>query len=115
MILKSHKQKKNHLKTKEKAFRREKVQRAIVESLYLSTMAINHHIHFATYSNGKKNVTQLIPLAVWKLVYIDYVVTYFDSPFTKDTLRDHFQDVLKELKTGNFNGERFDKAVFTIK
>jgi hypothetical protein len=38
MIFKSHEQKKNHLKTKEKALRKEKVQRTIVESLYLSTM-----------------------------------------------------------------------------
>jgi hypothetical protein len=46
-----------HLITKENALRREKVQKLIVESLYLNTMATNYHIHFATYSNGKKNVT----------------------------------------------------------
>jgi hypothetical protein len=47
------------------------VQRAIVESLYLSIMPTNYHNHFATYSNDKKNVTQLIPLVVWKSVYTD--------------------------------------------
>jgi len=42
------------------------MQKTIVESLYLSTIATNYHIHFATYSNGKKSVTQLIPLTAWK-------------------------------------------------
>jgi hypothetical protein len=60
-------------------------------------------------------VTQLIPLMVWKSIYTDYVATYLDFPFTEDTLKDHVQDALKELKTGNFNEERFDKVVFTIK
>jgi hypothetical protein len=42
---------------KRKAPKKEKLQITIVESLHLSTMAISYHIHFATYSNGKKNVT----------------------------------------------------------
>ncbi len=91
------------------------MQRTIVESLYLDTMARNYHIHFATYSTSKKNMTQLIPLTVWKSIYTEYVATYLDFPFTEDTLKDHFQDALKELKTGNFNEERFDKVVFAIK
>ncbi len=60
-------------------------------------------------------MTQLIPLAVWKSVYTDYVATYFDSPFTKHTSKDYFQDALKELKASNFNEKRFDKGIFAIK
>jgi hypothetical protein len=35
---------------------------------------------------------------VWKSIYTDYVATYLDFPFIEDTLKDHFQDVLQELK-----------------
>ncbi len=74
------------------------MQITIVESLHLSTMAISYHIHFATYSNGKKNVTYLIPSTIWKLVYINYVATYFDFSFVEDTLKDYLRDVFKRVK-----------------
>jgi hypothetical protein len=61
-------------------------------------MAISYQIHFVTYSDGKKNVTYLIPSMIWKLVYIIYVVTYLDFPFVEDTLKDYLRDVFKRVK-----------------
>jgi hypothetical protein len=41
-------------KLNRKGHRKEKVQRAIVESLHFSTMATSYNTHFATYYNVKK-------------------------------------------------------------
>jgi hypothetical protein len=38
----------------------------------LSNMAQSYYNHFATYSKGRKQVTQLVPNMVWKLVYADF-------------------------------------------
>jgi hypothetical protein len=74
-------------------------------------MATSYHIRFTTYSNAKKNMTQLIPSTMWKLVYTNYVGAYFDFPFVEDTLKDHMQDALKELKIGNSNKKESDKII----
>jgi hypothetical protein len=72
---------------------KEKVQRTIVESLHLSTMATSYNTHFVTYSSV---ITQLIPTAVWKAMYNDYVIAYSNSPFHDDTLKDWFARCFKE-------------------
>jgi len=51
-------------KLKGKGPKKEKMHKAIVESLHLNTMATSYNIHFATYSNVKKQITQLIPTIV---------------------------------------------------
>ncbi len=90
------------------------MQGTIVKCLHLSIMVTSYHIHFTTYSNGKKNMTQLIPSTVWKLIYTNYVGAYLDFPFMEDTLKDHLQDVLKEFKIGNFNEKEFDKTILQL-
>jgi hypothetical protein len=42
-------------------------------------MATSYNTRFATYYSVKKMITQLIPIAIWKVAYNDYVVVY---PFT---------------------------------
>jgi len=44
---------------------KEKVQKTIVESLHLNTMAISYNTHFLAYFSVKKQVTQLILMVVW--------------------------------------------------
>jgi hypothetical protein len=44
-----------------------------------STLAISYNIHFVTYSSSKKQLTQLIPIAIWKVVYQDSQKTYLGS------------------------------------
>ncbi len=75
------------------------MHKAIVESLHLNTMATSYNIHFATYSNVKKQITQLISTIVQKALYNDYVIAYLNSPFHEDTLKDQLQDALKDLKS----------------
>jgi hypothetical protein len=42
-------------------------------------MATSYNTRFATYYSVKKMITQLIPIAIWKAAYDDYVAIY---PFT---------------------------------
>jgi hypothetical protein len=62
-------------------------------------MVVSYTCHFATYSIGKKQVTQVIPSAIWKNVYLDYQKEYPNSTITEDWLR----NTLKELKIRNSN------------
>ncbi len=64
------------------------MQKTIVESLHLSTMATNYNAHFATYFGVKNQITHLILVIVWKLAYNEYVIVYPNSPFHEDTLKD---------------------------
>jgi hypothetical protein len=48
---------------------------------------------------------------VWKGVYGEYKEAYSNSMFQKDTLKDCFQNVLKEFKTNNSNEEGSEKVV----
>jgi hypothetical protein len=50
-------------------------------------MATSYNLQFANYSLSKKQVTQLIPIVVWKQVYIDYQTTYLDSCIVEETLK----------------------------
>jgi len=52
-------------KLKGKRRMKEKVQKPIVESLHLNTMAISYNTHFLAYFSVKKQVTQLILMVVW--------------------------------------------------
>jgi hypothetical protein len=54
-----------------KVLQKNKVPRQIVESLHLSTMVASYNKHFASCNKGKKQVTQLIPIVVWKQIYIN--------------------------------------------
>jgi hypothetical protein len=75
-------------------------------------MAAAYNHHFAIYSRDRKQVTQLIPKAVWKSVYTAYLEAYPDSQFAEDTLKDRLRETLKELKTtGTSNEEGSDKKV----
>ncbi len=42
---------------------------------------------------------------MWKYVYHDYFKAYIDTPFFKETLKDHLWETLKELKTSYSNKE----------
>jgi hypothetical protein len=48
------------------------------------------------YSKNKKQVIQLIPCFMWKVIYGEYKEIYLNSMFEGDTLKDHFQDALKQ-------------------
>ncbi len=78
------------------------MQGTIVESLHLSIMATSDHIRFTTYYNGKKNMTQLIPSMVWKLIYTSYVGAYLDFSFVEDKLHDHFERCFQRVKYWQF-------------
>jgi len=74
---------------------KEKIPRQLVDSIQFNTMATSYNLHFANYSLGKKQVTQLILIVVWKQIYINYQTTYLDSYLAEKTLK----YILKELKT----------------
>ncbi len=48
---------------------------------------------------------------MWEVVFTNYKVTYTNSPFSNDILKDQLQDALKELKTRIFNKERNKRAM----
>jgi hypothetical protein len=49
-----------------------KTSRCIVDFVHLSSLANSYNHHFVLYSWNTKNVTHLIPIHVWKVVYVDY-------------------------------------------
>jgi aldehyde:ferredoxin oxidoreductase len=75
----------------------------IMESLHLDTMFTFYNVHFATYNMNKKQTIQLIPNAMWKDAYAEYLKEYSNSSFVEETLKDRLCDTLKELKTKNSN------------
>ena len=83
--------------------------RSVVESEQLSVMVASYHQHFGKYSNGRKQVLQLIPNAVWKLVYADFLQRFEDNLFQEETLKERLRDMLRELKTGTSNEEDSDR------
>jgi hypothetical protein len=78
-----------------KAPHKEKVPRQVIDFIQLNTMATSYNLHFANYSLGKKHVTQLILILVWKQVYIDYQAKHLDSYLAKETFKDQLWDTLK--------------------
>ena len=85
--------------------RRERMHRLIVDSSVFSSLVSSYTTHFATYSNGRTNVTQLVSEKVWKLVYEQFLREHPGSKFAEDTLKDRLRETLKELKTGTSNEE----------
>ena len=77
--------------------------RRFVESVHLSTLIASYNIHFAKYSEGRKNVTQLIPSAVWKSIYKDFTELHQDTGITEETLKIRVREELTSLKTGTSN------------
>ena len=94
--------------------RRERAHRPIVDSIVLSSLVSSYTTHFATYSSGRRNVTQLVPGKVWKLVYEQFLREHLGSKFAEDTLKDRLRETLKELKIGTSNEEGFEKAVLQL-
>jgi hypothetical protein len=47
-----------------------------------------YNLHFANYNLGKKQITQFIPVTMWKQIYIDYQLTHPNSYIVKETLKD---------------------------
>lgn len=43
-------------------------KRQVVDSHRISVLMASYNKHFAVYSNGKKNITQILPAKVWKSV-----------------------------------------------
>lgn len=91
--------------------RRERFHRPIVDSLVIDSLVASYNTHFATYSRWKKNVTQLVPGKVWKLVYEQFLREHPGNKFAEETLKDRLRQALKELKTGTSNEEGSEKAV----
>ena len=68
--------------------RRERSHLLIVDSIVLSSLVSSYTTHFAMYSSGRTNVTQLVPGKVWKLVYEQFLQEHPGSKFQEDTLKD---------------------------
>lgn len=88
-----------------------KPSRAVVDSAQLSTLAASYTKHFEKYSNGRTQVVQIIPAAVWKEVYEDYLVAYPESTISEKTLKERLRETLTELNTGTSNEKRSGTAV----
>jgi hypothetical protein len=61
---------------KMKVARKEKQPWQIVESLHLSPMVTNYNHHFILYHRENKQVTQLIPRLVQRMIYAKYKKNY---------------------------------------
>jgi len=55
------------------------------------------------YNQDRKNVTQLVPNNVWKVIYVDYKLKFPHFIFQEESLKDKLRDTLKELKTCTTN------------
>ncbi len=64
-----------------KAPQQEKGNRAIVDSTQLNNMCATYNHHFAIYNKDKLKNTQLIPNAMWKVVYASYKLDYLKLDF----------------------------------
>ncbi len=51
-----------------------------MEFVQLSTMRDVYNHHFIIYNKDKTKVTQLVPVVMWKAMYVTYK---FDSPNSK--------------------------------
>jgi hypothetical protein len=47
---------------------------------------------------------------VWKFITQDYLKAYSKPQFVENTLKDHIWEILKELKTNNFNEDGSKQA-----
>jgi hypothetical protein len=95
---------------KVKAPQKKKVPSQVIDFIQLNTMAMSYNLHFANYSLGKKHVTQLILVVVWKQVYTDYQTNHLDSYLAKETFKDQLWDTLKELKIEISNEKGLEKT-----
>jgi hypothetical protein len=81
-----------------------------MEFPHLNTMATSYNKHFSNYNMGKKQVIQLIPVIVWKQVYINYQLHHLDLVFVEEILKDYLHDNLEEFKIGTSNEERLKRT-----
>jgi len=63
------------------------------------------------YNQDRKNVTQLIPNHVRKVVYETYKLKFLTSIFQKESLKNRLQDTLKELQANTTNEEGVERVV----
>jgi hypothetical protein len=77
--------------------------RQFVESIHLSTLLASYNHHSAIYSEARKNVSQLIPGAVWRSIYKEILEVYPNAQFSEETLKKKVADELKSAKTGTSN------------
>jgi hypothetical protein len=89
----------------------EKGNCAIVESTHLNNMFATYNHHFAIYSKDKSKNIQLIPNAMWKVVFTSYKLNYPKSNFQEETLKKWLWETLRELKTRTSNEEGSNKVV----
>jgi hypothetical protein len=80
--------------------------RQFVESIHLSTLLAAHGRHFAKYSEGRTNVTQLVPKVVWRSVYKEFLEVYPSFEFAEETLKKKLTDEIKSLRTGTSTGSK---------
>jgi hypothetical protein len=78
-------------------------KREIVGSDHLSMLVSSYNGHFADYSIGWKNVSQVIPSVVWKKVFNDFVEIFPNCTIKESTLKERVRETLMELDTGNSN------------
>jgi hypothetical protein len=43
-----------------------------MDFVHLDSLANSYNYHFMLYNQNTKNVTQLIPIHVWKVIYVNY-------------------------------------------
>lgn len=81
--------------------RTEKVNRQLVDHDHGVKLVRDYWKRFGVYSkNRKKAVVQLVPKKVWQNIYADYKLTFPNSTFKDDNLKDQLKDPLKDMKSG---------------
>ena len=98
----------DHGAAEKSAKRRSKARlhRPIVESLHIRAMAASYKHHIALYSKDREQVNQIIPSAVWKGVYAQYLKQFPNSPFVEETLKDRLRETVKEMQAGKYVEEQ---------
>jgi hypothetical protein len=71
-----------------KAPRKEKALKCIMDFVHVSSLAKSYNHHFMLYNWDRKNVTQLAPSHVWKVVCVNYKLKFPDFVFQKESLED---------------------------
>jgi hypothetical protein len=64
-----------------KAPHQKKGNRAIVDSTHLSNTCVTYNHHFVICKKDKSKNTQLIPNAMWKVIYVSYKSNYLELDF----------------------------------
>jgi hypothetical protein len=76
------------IKRPTKAPRKEKALKCIMDFVHLSSLTSSYNHHFMFYGQDIKNVTQLVPNHVWKVIYVNYKLKFLDFVFQEESLKD---------------------------